>query len=146
MLLEFRSLDYAGMLKVFYVLLIKTNIFFLIENYLFIFFLFFCQAYNALQTQLNTECALTQSEVTETENKIKELERTWNHLQVMHKQYAHKSNANTTNSYQFCGVCKQRINERKRNDFRLQWFAVSRCSMLFKKEVFCNQSLPNLKW
>lgn len=29
---------------------------------------------------------MMQSEITETENSIKELERTWNHLQVMYKQ------------------------------------------------------------
>lgn len=43
------------------------------------------QTYNALQTQLNTEYAMMQSEISETENSIKELERTWNHLQVTYK-------------------------------------------------------------
>lgn len=40
------------------------------------------QAYNALQTQLNTEYAMMQSEISETENSIKEMERNWNYLQV----------------------------------------------------------------
>lgn len=40
------------------------------------------QAYNALQTTLNAECALTQSEINETENAVRELEQNWNHLQV----------------------------------------------------------------
>lgn len=40
------------------------------------------QAYNTLQTTLNAECALTQSEINETENAVRELEQNWNHLQV----------------------------------------------------------------
>lgn len=44
------------------------------------------QTYNALQTQLNTEYAMMQSEINETENSIKELERTWNDLQVTYGQ------------------------------------------------------------
>ena len=39
-----------------------------------------------MQTQLNTEYAMIQSEVSETENSIKDLERSWNHLQVMYNQ------------------------------------------------------------
>lgn len=42
------------------------------------------QTYNALQTQLNTEYALIQSELSETENSIRDLEATWKHLQVMY--------------------------------------------------------------
>lgn len=40
------------------------------------------KAYNALQTTLNAEMALTQSEVAETETAVKNLERNWAHIQV----------------------------------------------------------------
>lgn len=52
------------------------------NNNLRFFFILTLQAYNALQTTLNAEQALTQSEINETENAVRDLERTWNHLQV----------------------------------------------------------------
>ncbi|XP_031617272.1 intraflagellar transport protein 81 homolog isoform X2 [Contarinia nasturtii] len=50
------------------------------------------KTYNALQTQLNTEYALIQSEITETENSIKDLERTWKHLQEIQRLKNDKNN------------------------------------------------------
>lgn len=46
------------------------------------------KSYNVLQTTLNSEIALTQSEINESENSVKNLEKTWNHLQVGHHDSA----------------------------------------------------------